>query len=116
MNELFDLIEILAIGALVVWSWKAVNGRKPANPFDAARQQANLEIIKMIQKYAEEHPTQRFGQILRNIGILQDIGVRDSSKPEWETPDYYIDRILLHEEPQRILARMKKELAEQNRQ
>ncbi len=35
------------------------------------RQEANKEIIKLISKYADAHPDQRFGQILLNMGLVQ---------------------------------------------
>jgi len=81
--------------------------------FDIERELANYQILAILVRYAEKNPSQRFGQILRNTGLLQDVGVRDSSKADWETPDYYIDRLIIHEEPQVILERMKKELEQQ---
>ena len=72
------------------------------------RQIANLEILDLLRERVLNHPDERFGQALRNAGIINDVGVKDSSKPDWETPDYYIDRIILHEEPSVILARMRR--------
>lgn len=130
LGDVLELVEILAIAYLLVKSFKftpnpdldvhmdeflGLDVFKSDSQFDKGRQVANLEIIKLLLAYAAENPSQRFGQILRNTGILQDIGVKDSSRQEWETPDYYIDRVLVHEEPQIILARMKKELEEQGR-
>lgn len=73
------------------------------------RQKANLEILAHLLEYVEENPDQRFGQILRNIGVVVDVGVRDSSKPERETPDYYWVRGI-HEESQKVLERIGKAL------
>ena len=83
---------------------------KKLRSFDQERQIANLEILTLLVVYVRTHPSQRFGQVLRNTGILQDVQVKDSKQAEWETPDYYINRILIHEEPQVILERMRKEL------
>jgi len=77
---------------------------KKPNP----RQVANLEILALLEKRILDQPDERFGQVLRNLGIINDIGVRDSSRHDWETPDYYIDRIIIMEEPSIVLARMKR--------
>jgi hypothetical protein len=110
---LFAIVPAALIFSVVEWKSNKSKS-KPLN-YDELRQQTNLMILDLLRLYAEKHPSMRFGQILRNTGILQDVGVRDSSKPEWETPDYYIDRIIIHEEPWTILKRMAKELDEQNK-
>ncbi len=130
LRDILELIEILVLLYLLSKHFKfkpdpdldihmdeflGLDVFKPNPQFDKERQLANLEILKLLLAYAAENPSQRFGQILRNTGILQDVGVKDSSREDWETPDYYIDRVLVHEEPQLILERMKKELAEQKR-
>jgi hypothetical protein len=63
----------------------------------------------MISQYVEDNPDQRFGQVLRNLGVVVDVGVKDSADEEWETPDYYWFRGI-HEEPINTLIRMKKAL------
>ena len=84
--------------------------KKPTNSFDMQRQEYNLEILRLVKKYVKDHPEQRLGQILLNVNILMDVGVKDSSRPNWETPDYYIDRRIVHEESCIILDRVKKTL------
>lgn len=69
------------------------------------RQEANLKILAQLLEYVEKHPDQRFGQVLRSTGVAVDIGVRDSSQEEWETPDYYWARGVF-EESIATLARM----------
>lgn len=74
---------------------------------DNSRLAINLEILKRLKKYAKENPDQRFGQILRNLGAVKEIGVRDSSQEEYETPDYYWERGVF-EESIATLVRMEK--------
>jgi len=119
MNEMIDqfffllgCVILVGIPLVSIATFFAYQGEKlPDNELDAKRLNDNLEIVQLLTEYIENHPSQRFGQVLRNTGIIQDVGVKDSSKPEWETPTYYIDRILIHEEPGIILERMEKELA-----
>ena len=109
----FALSVIIPLGVLAaLMDWKTTKYEN-LSEFDAQRMEDNLEIIRVLKKYAEDNPSQRIGQILRNCGIIMDIGVKDSSKPEWETPDYYIDRNLLFEEPGVVLRRIEKVLANQ---
>jgi hypothetical protein len=37
-----------------------------------SRLQDNLKILKELKRYVFENPDQRFGQILRNIGVIVD--------------------------------------------
>ena len=107
----FAISVILPLGLLAsIVDWKTTKYEK-LNAFDAQRMEDNLTILNVLKKYTEDNPTQRFGQILRNCGIICDVGVRDSSKPEWETPEYYVDRQIIFEEPSIILERIEKTLA-----
>lgn len=74
------------------------------------RQEANLEILELIRNRIMACPDERFGQILRNIGVTIDVGVKDSAQEDWETPDYYWMRGV-HEESTKTLERVKKSLA-----
>jgi hypothetical protein len=104
------VIPIIGLTAIaVLFAHKSETG--PKNERDARRQEDNLEIIRLLTEYVEANPSQRFGQVLRNTGVIKDIGVKGAHKPEWQTPDYYIDRNLLFEEPNVILERMEKVLA-----
>lgn len=44
---------------------------KPDNKYDAKRQKANKDIVKLINQYIDKYPEQRFIQILWNLGIIQ---------------------------------------------
>ena len=118
MNEMIDqmtfllgcIVLILPIGLLAAFVADKTS-KQPKNAYDAKRQEDNLEILRLVKKYVKDHPEQRLGQALRNVGILMDVGVRNSSRPNWETPDYYIDRMIVHEEPDFILERVRKTLA-----
>ena len=119
MNEMIDqmaflfgciVLIVVPVGLLAAFIADKTS-KNPRNEFDAQRQEDNLEIISLVKKYVKRHPEQRLGQVLRNVGILLDVGVRDSSKNQWETPVYYIDRDIVHEEPCVILDRMQKVLA-----
>lgn len=46
---------------------------QPLNEEDVHRLLANLEILNMLRKYALAHPELRFGQILRDTCIAQEI-------------------------------------------
>lgn len=120
MNEMIDTFLLLLgyasfffiiVGSVVTLvDWKN-NKYKKINTFDARRMKDNLEILEKLKKYIKDHPSQRFGQVLHNCGVINDVGVRDSSKPEWETPDYYISRQVIFDEPSLILKQMEKALA-----
>ena len=73
----------------------------PKNP----RQEANFHILAILLNYVEKNPDQRFGQVLRNTGVVVDVGVKDSSQHDWDSPDFYWVRGI-HEEPMATLARM----------
>lgn len=97
MGAVFWVVFALGLAALFVRK----NNQPPKNP----RHEANLQILAQLLKYADDNPDQRFGQILRNTGVVVDVGVRDSAQQEWETPEYYWMRGI-HEEPIATLARM----------
>lgn len=63
--------------------------------------------MKLLAMRVKNEPDSRFGQILRNSGVVIDIGIKDSADEEWETPDYYWARGI-HEEPLITLLRMEK--------
>jgi hypothetical protein len=100
----YGITMLLGLPLLIIFD-KARN--KSVNP----RQIANRAILKLLQEQVESQPDSRFGQILRNTGVVVDVGIRDSSKPDWETPDYYWERGI-HEEPWHTLARMYRDIAE----
>lgn len=62
------------------------------------RFKSNMEILEKLKEYLEEHPTQRFGQALRNLGIVVDRKDNATDFPVWENH--------FNEEPQLMLARM----------
>lgn len=54
--------------------------------FDKTRTEANLELLNLLGDYIMNHPTQRFGQILRNLGVIREIRsgfAPDSMPPQW---------------------------------
>lgn len=117
MDILFILLGVVLIAGLSIFAaYVDFSSQKKTicygkNDFDRERQFTNLTILKILADYAAKNPSQRFGQILRNTGVLVDVGVKDSSQEEWETPDFYFDRDLVHEEPQATLSRIEKVLA-----
>lgn len=105
MEAIVDFLAMLSLG-MFLWVLICVaitrsKSQPPKNP----RHEANLQILAQLLKYVDENPDQRFGQILRNTGVVVEVGVRDSNQEEWETPDYYWARGV-HEEPIATLARM----------
>lgn len=104
---------------IVVGLFAAYQERKTTRELDKYlestndREMYNDEILSHLMDYLDENPDIRFGQALRNLGIITDVGVRDSAAANWETPDYHIDRQIVHEEPSVTLRRVKKALANQ---
>lgn len=120
MTEFLEILGVLAaiISLGVFAAYTDFSSQKKTikyanNDFDRERQYHNLKILTVLAEYTVANPSQRFGQILRNTGVLVDIGVKDSSQEEWETADFYFDRSLVHEEPQVTLSRMENVLANQ---
>lgn len=75
------------------------------NEFDRKRYEATKELVIILGTLVVKHPTQRFGQLLRNYGFIQD-GVMDSTGEmhHWANEFYT--------EPQLVLDRVKKALKE----
>lgn len=95
MESLYEFFVVLGsgmIGGLVLTIYLAIkfsgNELEKSLP-KSERQSTNLQILARLLKYVEEHPNQRFGQILLNTGVVDSIGVKDSSLPEHEMPTYY---------------------------
>ena len=70
------------------------------------RKQINLQIIDALRDYICKHPEQRFGQAVRNIGIVDTILL---DHPELRGP-YFTN--IFYEEPENTLARIMKRLEE----
>lgn len=66
----------------------------------------NLAILDMLFDYITSNPDQRFGQALRNLGIVTDVVVKDSAAPEQDSPQYYLDRSIIMEEPGETLKKI----------
>lgn len=81
-----------------------VNKVFSGNPkFDRERADATFELLNLLGQYLINHPTERFGQALRNLGITVDT----------ENPDgdiYWCNGF--YEEPQVTLARVLKGIAD----
>lgn len=59
--------------------------------FDKRRQDANVELIQLLAQYLTDRPSERFGQALRNLGIVSERevvinegGGRESLELIWE--------------------------------
>lgn len=100
------------------FDWKTTEGQinYAETDLDKKRQITNIMILQVLTDYAAKNPSQRFGQILRNTGLVQDVLVQERGMEDWESGNAYISRDLLFEEPYTILKRMKETLEEQNRQ
>lgn len=72
------------------------------------RKQVNLQIVEALRDYVNKHPEQRFGQILRNIGIVATVPV----DPMLMKGPYFTN--IFNEEPEKTLARIFKQLEEDN--
>ena len=67
------------------------------------RKQANLKILKELRAYVTHNPDQRFGQILRNIGIIVDFQAEPKEPGGWEPVQWGNH---FNEEPEHMLKRM----------
>jgi hypothetical protein len=70
------------------------------------RKEANMEIIRLLVNCINMAPDQRFGQLLRNTGVIIDRMESGDNSPKWMNH--------FNEEPQAMLERMKKEIAKWN--
>jgi hypothetical protein len=43
------------------------------NLFDQDRRDANRELVRSLSEWVEAHPDMRFGQILRNAGVVKEL-------------------------------------------
>lgn len=66
------------------------------------RKQINLQIIDELRDYICKHPEQRFGQALRNIGIVDTVNLQDNI-PDSGGP-YFTN--IFYEEPEYTLKRL----------
>ncbi len=66
------------------------------------RQEANQELLKVLEKLVKENPDQRFHQILRNYGFIVD-------EPSKDGPPVWINEF--YSEPDKVLERVKKKVA-----
>lgn len=71
------------------------------------RKQINLQIIDALRDYINKHPEQRFGQALRNIGIVDTVLIYPS---EQEAGVYFTN--IFYEEPEQTLKRILETLDE----
>jgi hypothetical protein len=63
-----------------------------------SRQKDNLEILNRLREYVATSPDERFGQILRNIGIINDYRDEEDGLHKWANH--------FNEEPSDMLKRM----------
>lgn len=68
------------------------------------RKEANLEILRRIKHYITMYPDIRFGQALRNLGVIVDFLDDTNDIVQWANHFY--------EEPTNMLERMKKQKME----
>lgn len=65
----------------------------------------NLEIICKLLKYVVDNPTQRFGQILRNAGVIVDFQRPPANPGDWNEVEWTNH---FNEESKSTLVRMDK--------
>ena len=63
------------------------------------RKETNLEILRQLAHYVKMNPDQRFGQILRNTGVINDTWNPQTQSVDWNNH--------FNEEPQETLKRIK---------
>lgn len=62
------------------------------------RQVINIQILEAVLAYARQHPTQRLGQILRNLGVVAELRDEQGTPYAWKND--------FNTEPEFILKRM----------
>lgn len=70
------------------------------------RKQINLKIIDELREYICRHPEQRFGQALRNVGIVDTVNLTshtDNGLEAFRGP-YFTN--IFYEEPEKTLDRI----------
>ena len=72
--------------------------------FDQDRQIANKLIVELILQEIKMYPSLRFGQILRNLGVIVDYIPEGENSPVWSNH--------FNEEPQNMLKRIYETLNE----
>jgi hypothetical protein len=68
------------------------------------RLDANLEIMTRLSEYLTKNPDQRFGQALRNLGVIVDYYDPQNHEMMWmnhfqEEPDKILERMDLIKDP-----------------
>lgn len=63
------------------------------------RKEANMAILKQLKHYLTMNPDQRFGQALRNTGVIVDFMVDGEYTPRWsnhfnEESDSTLERVI----------------------
>lgn len=75
---------------------------KPNKEFDDARQQATLELLRLLTELVNDNPTMRFGQVLQNFGFVEYITVDQDDIPFWINECYLEPVELLKRVQERI--------------
>jgi len=76
----------------------------PNKEFDDERQQATLELLRLLQELVHDNPTMRFGQILQNYGFVKaERPANPEQRISWQN-EFYV-------EPVALLKRVKEKLA-----
>ncbi len=100
--------QLLLFSIIVKYKYRP-RQRRVGNHFDRKRYKNNKAILKVLEAYVEVFPSQRFGQIIRNVGLVDTI-VLDHLKDKDRGP--YFSNIF-NEEPDRTLKRVAKDVNEQ---
>jgi hypothetical protein len=69
-----------------------------------SRVKDNLKILKRLETYIKKNPDQRFGQVLRNAGVVIDYFEQGQFTPRWSNH--------FNEEPANMLIRMRERRAD----
>ena len=74
MDAIVDFLAMVGLGMflwiLICIAIAVVITRKNSQPPKNPRHEANLQILAQLLKYVDDNPDQRFGQILRNTGVV----------------------------------------------
>lgn len=96
---------------VVIGKYKYFPRKRLRNNFDNKRYENNKKILKLLEEYVEFAPSQRFGQIIRNIGLVDTI-VLDHLTDKDRGP-YFTN--IFNEEPDKTLVRVKADIDDQFR-
>ncbi len=100
--------QLLLFSIIVKYKYRP-RQRRIGNHFDRRRYKNNKHILKVLEAYVEKFPSQRFGQVIRNCGMVDTVFFEEMNSRDGGP--FYTN--IFNEEPDRTLKRMLEDVSEQ---